>query len=143
MRELSISELELVAVDYLGWALNQMPNFLPARKSLSDWEHDEGTIADIARHVGSLLNDRENYIRFMDAFVGETRVESSLAIEMFGNATARSIDEHVGLRLARDASHPRLPGRYVLANGTKLNLSEQSQRSFTASRRLLGSPSLT
>ncbi|MGU7769110.1 JmjC domain-containing protein [Burkholderia sp. MR1-5-21] len=124
---LAVGTFPAFAIDYLAWALDQMPDFLPARTSLRDWEYDEGTIADIAKHIGVLLSDRENYGRFMDAFVGETRVESPLAIEMFGNAAAGSIDENVGLRLATDLPH-WLPEGYVLANGAKLNLSEQSQR---------------
>lgn len=125
---LALGTFPAYVIDYLGWALNQMPEFLPARKSLRDWEHDEDTVADIARHVGVLLSDQENYSRFMDAFVGATRVETPLAIEMFGNAAAGSIDKDVGLRLATDASQHRLPEGYILANGTKLNLSEQSQK---------------
>jgi ribosomal protein L16 Arg81 hydroxylase len=124
---LAIGTFPAFAIDYLSWALDQMPDFLPARTSLRGWEHDEDTIADISRHVAAFLNDRENYGRFMDAFVGATRVESPLAIEMFGNAAAGNIDENVGLRLATDLTH-WLPEGYVLANGTKLNLSEQSRR---------------
>ncbi|WP_080408525.1 JmjC domain-containing protein [Burkholderia ubonensis] len=137
---LALGTFPAYAVDYLSWALNQMPDILPARMSLRDWEHDEDTIADIARHLGTLLRDRENYSRFMDAFVGATRVESPLAIEMFGNAAAGSIDDDVGLRLATDAFHHRLPEGYVLANGTKLNLSEQSQRLM---HRIAATPGIT
>lgn len=125
---LAIGTFPAYAVDYVSWALNQMPEFLPARMSLRDWEHDESIMADIARHVSAFLSDRENYSRFMDAFVGATRVESPLAIEMFGDSAAGCIDENIGLRLATDLSHDGPTRDYVLANGIKLNLCEQSQR---------------
>ncbi|MDN7703355.1 MULTISPECIES: JmjC domain-containing protein [Burkholderia] len=125
---LALGTFPAYAVDYLSWALNQMSDFLPTRLSLGDWEHDESTVADIGRHVAAFLSNRENYGRFMDAFVGTTRVESPLAIEMFGNVTASNINENIGLRLATDMHRHQLPGSYVLANGIKLNLSEQSQR---------------
>jgi ribosomal protein L16 Arg81 hydroxylase len=124
---LAVGTFPAFAVDYLGWVLDQMPDFLPARTSLRGWEHDEATIADISRHVTDFMSDRKNYNRFVDAFVGATRVESPLAIEMFGDTDAVAIDENIGLRLASDFTHWR-PEGYVLANGTKLNLSEQSQR---------------
>lgn len=125
---LALGTFPAYAIDYLGWALNQMPDFLPARKSLRDWEQDQETIDEISRHVGAFLSDRDNYTRFMDTFVGATRVESALAIEMFGNVAAGVVDEHTRLRLAADLPPHGLPDRYILANGTKLNLSEQSQR---------------
>lgn len=122
---LALGTFPAYAIDYLGWALNQMPDFLPARKSLSGWEHDEAAITAISEHVGDLLRDRESYSRFMDAFVGATRVESTLAIEMFGDSAADHIGDEVALRLATDMPQ-WLPDGYVLANGTKLNLSGQS-----------------
>jgi ribosomal protein L16 Arg81 hydroxylase len=125
---LAVGTFPAYAVDYVGWVLNRLSDFLPARASLRDWDADERVVASVAQHITSLLADRENYSRFMDAFVGATRVESPLAIEMFGDPAAGHINQSAGLRLAVDAVHQRLPKAYVIANGARVTLSEQSER---------------
>lgn len=137
---LALGTFPAYAIDYLSWALNQMPDFLPARKSLRDWGHDQDTLFDIGRHVDAFLRDKNNYIRFMDAFVGATRVESPLAIEMFGNVATGNVDDHTGLRLAADMFPHGLLDHYIVANGTKLSLSKQSQQLV---RCIAASPGIT
>lgn len=125
---LALGTFPAYAIDYLGWIVSQMPDFLPARKSLHNWGQDQQPLSDIADLLGTFLKDKGNYTRFLDAFVGATRVESALSIEVFGNANANHIDDQTGLRLTTDLPPHGLPECYVLANGTRLNLSEQSQR---------------
>jgi ribosomal protein L16 Arg81 hydroxylase len=125
---LALGTFPAYAIDYLGWMVSQMPDFLPARRSLHNWKQDQRTLTDIAEYLEAFLKDQGNYMRFLDVFVGATRVESPLSLEMFGNTSASHIDDQTGLRLTTDLPPHGLPQRYVLANGTRLNLSEQSQR---------------
>ncbi len=125
---LALGTFPAYAVDYLGWTLSKMSAFLPARKALLDWRQDEDTVSMLARRIAESLRDRENYDRFMDSFIGAARVESPLAIEIFADASIDGVGEHVGLRIASDASPFRRSLDCIIANGTKVNLDEQGRR---------------
>ncbi|MEO9333898.1 JmjC domain-containing protein [Ectopseudomonas guguanensis] len=118
---LAVGTFPAYAIDYAQWALQQLPEFVSARKSLHDWEQDRQTVASLGQHLDAFLNDPDNYRRFMDEFMGATRVESPLAIDLFGNPAGGRLADDVPLRLSANRPHGLADG-YVIANGTKLNL---------------------
>ncbi len=121
---LALGTFPAYSMDYLAWAMKHMQEFLGARQSLSNWAKDQDTLASVGQHLDAFINDPENYHRFMDEFAGAIRVESPLALEMFGDPNAAPLSEHTGIRLSANQPHG-LAGHYVIANGTKLNLDEQ------------------
>lgn len=118
---LAVGTFPAYAIDYAQWALQQLPEFVSARKSLHDWEQDRQTVASLGQHLDAFLNDPDNYRRFMDEFMGATRLESPLAIDLFGNPACGRLVDDVPLRLSANRPHGLADG-YVIANGTKLNL---------------------
>ncbi|AJY17409.1 MULTISPECIES: JmjC domain-containing protein [Burkholderia] len=111
-------------IDYLSWAINRMPHLLDARRSLSDWENDKNVLASIGQQFEDFICTRENYRRFLDDRTGAIRIETDLALETLGNPAVSAIPDESRIRL----SAYRPPGRddrYVIANGTKVNLDDQ------------------
>ncbi|MND91695.1 hypothetical protein D3C80_838310 [compost metagenome] len=101
-----------------------MPEFVEARQSLGDWEGSRKNLAMVAQRLNDLLTAPESYHRFMNEFVSSTRVESALAMEIFGDPSIGSVPDHAGIRLCANTSHGLSDG-YVIANGTKLNLDKE------------------
>lgn len=124
---LALGTFPAYTMDYLGWAMRHMQDFLYARQSMSQWEDDQPKLDAVGRHLGAFINDPDNYRRFMDEFVGATRVESPLAIELFGNPKRQTLDDTTSLRISANTTHG-LPEGYIIANGTKLNLDQQGVR---------------
>ncbi|WP_412022303.1 JmjC domain-containing protein [Burkholderia cepacia] len=123
---LAIGTFPAYAIDYLSWALNQMPNLLSARKALSCWEQDQETLSSLTTELSSLLTDQRAYAKFMDEFIGATRVETPLAIDIFGDESVDMLKDETQLRLATPFPRHGLHNSYVLANGTKVNISSLS-----------------
>ncbi|WP_415247736.1 JmjC domain-containing protein [Thauera sp.] len=121
---LALGTFPAYTVDYLDWAMRHMQDFLPARQSMSQWKDDKGRLAEVGRHLDAFINDPANYARFMDEFIGATRVESPLAIDLFGNPACQALGDDAGLRVSANAPHGLRDG-YIIANGTKLNLDLQ------------------
>ncbi|MCY1268881.1 Cupin superfamily protein [compost metagenome] len=124
---LAVGTFPAYAIDYAQWAFQQLPDFVGARKSLHGWERDRETVASLGQHLDVFLNDPDNYQRFMDGFIGATRVESPLAIERFGNPNGKQLTDEAPLRLSANRPYG-LAGGYVIANGTKLNLDATGAR---------------
>lgn len=114
-------------MDYLNWAMSQMPADLGARQSLHNWQADQASLAGMGQRFSAFINDRENYQRFMDAFSGGIRSESAMAIELLGNAATHRLEGTTCLRLASIGTQC-LDQRYLIANGTKINLDASGER---------------
>ncbi|QBF24910.1 cupin [Pseudomonas tructae] len=124
---LALGTFPAFTMDYLSWMLKQLPAFVGARQSLVGWESDRNNLAAVARCISSFVAEPDNYRTFMDEFVGATRVESSLAMEMLGDPNCPVVPDDARVRLC--ASRPYgLADNYVIANGTKLKLDEQGGR---------------
>lgn len=124
---LALGTFPAYAMDYLSWMLRQMPGFIGARQSLSEWEGDRSNLTSVAQYISDFVEAPENYHRFMDEFVGATRVESSLAMDILGDPSCANISDGAELRMCVNKLHG-IEGGYVIANGTKLNLDEQAVR---------------
>jgi len=124
---LAVGTFPAYTTDYMEWAFRQLPSFVGARKSLSAWEADKENLAAVGWYIDEFINDPENYRRFMDEFIGATRVESPLAVELFGNPKTGTIPDSTRIRLSANKPHG-LADNYLIANGTKLNLDETGVR---------------
>ncbi|WP_296216689.1 JmjC domain-containing protein [Pseudomonas sp. UBA2684] len=124
---LAVGTFPAYATDYMEWAFRQLPSFVGARKSLSTWDADKENLTAVGRYIDDVINDPDNYRRFMDEFIGATRVESPLAVELFGNPNTGSIPDNTRIRLSANKPHG-LADNYLIANGTKLNLDETGVR---------------
>lgn len=124
---LALGTFPAYTMDYLSWMLKQMPGFVGARQSLVEWEDDRNNLAAVAQYISDFVTAPENYHRFMDEFIGATRVESTLAIEILGDPNCNAVPDSAGVRLCANGPHG-LAENYVIANGTKLNLDEQGMR---------------
>ncbi|UVJ44497.1 cupin domain-containing protein [Pseudomonas sp. LS1212] len=121
---LAVGTFPAHAMEYLSWVFRQMPEFVEARQTFGGWEEDRKKIIAVAKCLNGYITDPGNYHRFMDEFVGSTRVDSALAMEVLGNPNCSSVPDHAGIRLC--ASKPlAVSDRYIIANGTKLNLDNQ------------------
>ena len=88
---------------------------------------DKENLASVGRYIDDFINDPKNYRRFMDEFIGATRVESPLAIELFGNPNTGTIPDNTRIRLSTNKPHG-LADNYLIANGIKLSLDETGVR---------------
>ncbi|UOO83115.1 cupin-like domain-containing protein [Uruburuella testudinis] len=111
--------------NYMEWLMKQMPEITSLRQSFRGWDADQENIRDIAQQVAGLIANPEQYEHFIQAFLGDQRVDSPLRMEYFGNPNADSLPDNVRLRLnAVDMS--TLAKGYIIANGTKINVDEDS-----------------
>ncbi|OLU31596.1 JmjC domain-containing protein [Pseudomonas sp. PA27(2017)] len=121
---LAMGTFPAYTMDYLGWIMHQLPQFVEARQSLSQWRSDQSALIDMARLINGLIKDPKTYLQFMDDFTSATRVESPLAIEIFGDPASRLLDDQARLRLSAHRVHG-LDDGYVIANGSRLSLDEE------------------
>lgn len=124
---LALGTFPAYTMDYLNWAMSQMPADLGARQSLHSWQADKSSLASMGQRFSTFINDSENYQRFMDAFSGSIRSESVLAIELLGNSATHRLDRTTCLRLSSIGTQC-LEQRYLIANGAKINLDASGER---------------
>lgn len=122
---LSVGTFPALTIDYLSWLFTHIENYADSRKSLNSWRQDSITLASVGNHINELINNPENYRRFIDEFTGATRIDSPLALEFFGNPSASALPEHLGVRICA-ICYPGLDSGYIIANGTRLNLDLKS-----------------
>ncbi|WP_341773236.1 JmjC domain-containing protein [Burkholderia cepacia] len=123
---LALGTFPAYAIDYLSWIVAQMQDFLSARKALIGGEQDSDLMGTLAKDLKSLIMDPKTYARFIDEFIGATRIETPLAIDIFGNDQIDVISDQTPLRIATQAPYHGLADHYIIANGTKVSLSTQS-----------------
>lgn len=86
---LAIGTFPALVMDYLGYLLEGLQNFAPARAAF-DAQADESLLRSIATHFTEQLLDRSNHDAFMQQWLGGQWVESNLALEVFGRPPAQS-----------------------------------------------------
>ncbi|KOX98592.1 JmjC domain-containing protein [Pseudomonas nunensis] len=124
---LAIGTFPAYTVDYLSWLFKRFEVFNGVRRSLHNWQQDKDSLSSVGQHVNELITDPNNYHCFLDEFTGATRVDSSLALDIFGNPNAGKLPDHYGVRLCTNSCHGLNDG-YIIVNGTRLNLDKQSQK---------------
>ncbi|WP_082720373.1 JmjC domain-containing protein [Burkholderia sp. MSMB1835] len=123
---LALGTFPAYAIDYLSWIVAQMQNFLSARKALVHPKPDSELMGELTKDLNSLIMDPKSYAKFIDEYIGATRIDTPLAIDIFGNTQIDAISDSTSLRIATQTPHHGLANRYIIANGTKINLSAQS-----------------
>lgn len=111
-------------LDYVEWLFNKLPHIHEVdevRKNLSNWQNDTDKLQSLAKKVGDLIVNQANYDEFMQQFMANKRVESNLALELFGNQRVETLPKTAILRL-NNHQHYDEHSEYIIANGTKLNL---------------------
>lgn len=120
---LSLGVFPPLAVQYLAWAVEQSQSFVEARKSVGEWNESKEIIVAMSKYIADFLASSENYRQFQDDFLAATRLDSSLDLDTLGNPSRSGIrDEHC-VQVCASAFHS-LNRRYLIANGTKVNLDD-------------------
>ncbi|MCA1324529.1 JmjC domain-containing protein [Herbaspirillum sp. alder98] len=123
---LAIGTFPPYAIDYLNWALNQMSAFPQTRKSLNGWETDKKNIEAIGLYIAEFIDNEINYNRFLEFCAAYVRIDSPIAINIFGNADNDVLPMDSKIRLA-SVSQPPYDSEQFFANGIKVSLSEKSR----------------
>lgn len=124
---LSVGTFPPLTTDYLSWLFKHIENHVNSRRSLKNWQQDRLNIASVGNHINNLLTNPEIYHRFIDEYNGATRIDSSLALELFGNPNCITFPEHINFRICANC-HPGLDSGYIIANGTRINLDSKSKK---------------
>ncbi len=126
---LAMGTFPAYSMDFLEWAMKFMPDFPAARRSLGCWDIDHSTLDAVSRDLVDFITNPLNYQRFMDEFSAGLRVETPLALQIFGDPSVSNIPGDVSLRLNTQNSNC-MDQRYMILNGTKLNLDDQGRQLF-------------
>lgn len=122
---LAVGTFPAYTINYVKWTLEKLPSLIESRSSLSEWSKDQSSIYSLARKISEILTDEENYHQFMDQISGDSRVDTPLAIEKFGNPKADFLPENTMIRLGSNGLHGRA-GKYIIANGVKVKVDSTS-----------------
>lgn len=124
---LSVGTFPALVIDYLSWLFKNIESYADSRKSLKNWEQDWKNLDSVSNHISSLINNPENYRHFTDEFNGALRIDSPLALELLGSPDAKTIPEHLGVRLCANC-YSSVTNDYIIANGTRVNLDLKSKK---------------
>lgn len=124
---LAVGTFPPYAIDYAQWAFQHLSDFVEARRSLLGWEQDCDNLLNLSQQLSTFISNPDNYQRFMDEFIGSTRVDSPLAIDLFGQSNGGQMAGDTPLRLSANTNHG-LSNGYVIANGTRLKLDDTGRR---------------
>ena len=113
---LALGTFPAYLVNYLEWATEKMKENALARRSMSEWEGDQDAIEELGQAVSKFLADPVNYGEFKNEFFSAQRVDSSLAMEKFGNPDTPPFNMQMKLSMC---SHElgSIEAGYIVANG--------------------------
>lgn len=129
---LAIGTFAPTGYDYMEWLTKQMPNILPLRYNLSDWETDKNNIAQACTQLSAMMTDPVMYDRFTQEFLGNHRLDTRFDMELFGNPNNDKLPPESRLSL-NVVDIRTLDKGYLISNGTKINVDELSKNSSTSS----------
>ncbi|MDH0646019.1 cupin-like domain-containing protein [Pseudomonas sp. GD03858] len=124
---LSIGTFPANALDYVHWTMQKLPELLAARQAMTTFEQDRENLASLAAQLAERLTDSGQYQTFMEAFAIAQRIETPLAIDLFGNPSITQLPEDARLRLAANSTASLEHGQ-LIANGARINLDESALR---------------
>jgi ribosomal protein L16 Arg81 hydroxylase len=124
---LSIGTFPANALDYVHWTMQKLPELLAARQAMTTFEQDRENLASLAAQLAERLTDSGQYQAFMEAFAIAQRIETPLAIDLFGNPSITQLPEDARLRLAANSTASLEQGQ-LIANGARINLDESALR---------------
>ncbi|MDF9619082.1 cupin domain-containing protein [Pseudomonas entomophila] len=124
---LSVGTFPANTLDYVQWSLQKLPELASARQAMSTFERDSETLSLLASQLAGLISDPAHYRHFMEQFDAAQRVETPLAIDVFGNSTVNQLPDDSVLRLAANSTLS-VARNQLIANGTRLQLDETALR---------------
>lgn len=125
---LAIGTFAPTGYDYMQWLVKQTPNILPLRYNLSDWESDKDNIIQACNELSAIMTDPVIYDKFMQEHMANYRSDSAFNMQLFGNANADANDiPDDALIISNIVDGRTLEKGYVIANGLKININDDSQ----------------
>ncbi|MHA6162298.1 JmjC domain-containing protein [Pseudomonas sichuanensis] len=124
---LSVGTFPANTLDYLHWTTQKLPELLAARQSMSSFKHDRDNLSSLAAHLTERLIDPDHYQQFMEAFDAAQRIDTPLAMDLFGNPAMAPLPDDAQLRLAANRTASIAQGR-LIANGSRITLDESALR---------------
>lgn len=125
---LAIGTFAPTGYDYMQWLAKQTPNILPLRYNLSDWESDKDNIIQACNELSAIMTDPVVYDKFMQEHMANYRSDSAFNMQLFGNANADANDiPDDALIISNIVDGRTLEKGYVIANGLKININDDSQ----------------
>lgn len=122
---LAIGTFAPTGFDYLCWLLNLMPDIPDVRRNFHEFGRDEQSLKNIAVSLGASVNDRSNYEKFMQAYIGQHRVDSKIALHILGDGSNHQLDLKQIVRLNAHLLY-RFSDGFVVINGNKTNIDDVS-----------------
>ncbi|MGO4002453.1 JmjC domain-containing protein [Pseudomonas fluorescens] len=123
---LSVGTFPALAMDYLSWLAPHVENIVESRKSLSQWTSDFKKLSTLGARITQLLESPTHYEKFLDEFTGATRVDSPLALELFGVSQTITLPDNLSVRICANQLRNINCG-YVIANGARLTIDSKNQ----------------
>ncbi len=124
---LSIGTFPPNALDYVHWTTQKLPELFAARQAMSSFEHDRKNLSSLATQLAERLTDPVQYQQFMEAFDIAQRIETPLAIDIFGTPATARLPDDAQLRLAANSTCSLDHGS-LIANGSRITLDESAMR---------------
>lgn len=127
---LAIGTFAPTGYDYIEWLLKQVPTIESVRHNLDNWQVDKSNINDVANQISNMINNSDNYKIFMQEYLANHRSDSRFNMEIFGNPNNNELpmDSLISLNTVDTRT---IENGYIIANGTKINLDEDSIKILT------------
>lgn len=122
---LAIGTFPALVINYVSYLMSHLQGFAPARSALSaSWGEDSKTLELVVGYLNNIVINQESYDDFLCQWIGGHRIESNLALEVFGRDGA-DLALSGRIRLCANSFYCADHG-FVVANGTKVNLDPKS-----------------
>lgn len=127
---LAIGTFAPTGYDYIEWLLKKVPTIESVRHNLDNWQADKSNINDVANQISNLINNSDNYEIFMQEYLANHRSDSRFNMEIFGNPHNNELpmDSLISLNTVDTRT---IENGYIIANGTKINLDDESIKILT------------
>jgi hypothetical protein len=123
---LAIGTFAPTGYQYMEWLMKKVPSIVELRHNLNDWQSDQNRIQVAAQNIAKLLVNRENYETFKQEFLGDHRADTAFNMQIFGNPHNDRLPENGTIKL-NSLDNRTITQGYVIANGIKTNLDNDSQ----------------
>ncbi|WLF84192.1 JmjC domain-containing protein [Moraxella sp. ZY210820] len=124
---LAVGTFAPTGYDYIEWLMKKFPNISSIRHNLDDWQYDLHNLNATATAITDMINDRENYDKFMQEYFANYRIDSAFNMQIFGNKNANDISLDALITL-NEIDCRTIDKGYLIANGTKINIDESSRQ---------------
>lgn len=116
---LAIGTFPPTGLDYLKWLVNLYPNILSVRKNLNEFSNDLEILENISENISELILSKNNYLNFIESYIGEHRVTSMLSLDILGNNKVDKIKPNNTLKINANLIYDFEKDFYII-NGNKV-----------------------